>query len=43
MHKVFGEGTVTRIKDDHMWVAFANGEKMFLFPDAIKNGFLIRM
>lgn len=42
VHKVFGEGTVTQLDKvlKHIRVAFAKGEKTFIFPDAFKNGFL---
>lgn len=41
-HKVFGEGIVTGIDKSakHIRVKFSVGEKMFIFPDAFKNGFL---
>ncbi|OPX91303.1 MAG: hypothetical protein A4E53_00721 [Pelotomaculum sp. PtaB.Bin104] len=39
-HKSFGNGKVVRITEDKIIVSFGKAEKMFLFPDAIKNGFL---
>ncbi|MEA4849033.1 MAG: restriction endonuclease, partial [Clostridiaceae bacterium] len=39
-HKTFGNGKVVRITEDRIIVAFGEAEKMFIFPDAIKNGFL---
>lgn len=41
-HKVFGEGIITNIDkaQKHIRVKFAVGEKIFIFPDAFKNGFL---
>ena len=41
-HKTFGEGTVTMLDkaQKHICVRFKVGEKMFIFPDAFKNGFL---
>lgn len=40
IHKSFGNGKVVRITEDKIIVAFGKAEKMFLFPDAFKNGFL---
>lgn len=39
-HKTFGNGTVIRIVNDKIIVTFGKAEKMFMFPDAIKNGFI---
>ena len=41
-HKTFGKGTVTMLDkaQKHIRVRFNVGEKMFIFPDAFKNGFL---
>ena len=39
-HKSFGNGKVVRITEDKIIVSFGKAEKMFLFPDAIQNGFL---
>ena len=41
-HRTFGKGTVTMLDkaQKHIRVRFSVGEKMFLFPDAFKNGFL---
>lgn len=41
-HKTFGEGTVTKIDkiQKHIRVKFSIGEKIFVFPDAFKQGFL---
>jgi hypothetical protein len=42
IHKAFGEGTVIRMDKamKHLRVRFAQGEKLFIFPDAFKRGFL---
>lgn len=40
IHKTFGKGTVVKITDDKITVAFGKAEKMFVFPDAIQSGFL---
>ncbi len=39
-HKTFGSGTVVRIVEDKIIVAFGKAEKMFMFPSAIISGFL---
>ena len=39
-HKTFGNGTVVSMIDGKIIVAFGKAEKMFMFPDAIENGFL---
>jgi len=41
-HKSFGDGIVTKIDKagKHIRVKFAVGEKLFLFPDAFKQGYL---
>jgi hypothetical protein len=38
-HKKFGPGKVVSIKGGLMTVVFAEGKKMFQFPQAIENGF----
>ena len=42
VHKSFGEGTISKIDkaQKHLRVQFNMGEKMFVFPDAFKMGFL---
>ena len=39
-HKMFGEGTVAKLNDKHIYVEFDAGQKNFIFPDAFKRGFL---
>ncbi len=43
-HKTFGEGRVVKVIEDKyggkIVVAFGKAEKMFLFPDALRDGFL---
>ena len=41
-HKVFGEGTVTKMDkaEKHIRVRFSVGEKTFIYPDAFHNGYL---
>jgi len=41
-HKSFGDGIVTKLDKagKHIRVKFAVGEKLFLFPDAFKQGYL---
>lgn len=41
-HKVFGVGLVTKIDkaEKHIIVSFSAGEKMFVFPDIFRQGFL---
>ena len=41
-HKVFGEGTVTKMDkaEKHIRVRFSVGEKTFIYPDALHNGYL---
>lgn len=40
-HKTFGPGTVTQMDSGYMTVSFpGGGEKRFLFPGAIEDGFL---
>lgn len=42
VHKTFGEGTISKLDKakKHLRVQFALGEKMFIFPDAFKQGHL---
>jgi hypothetical protein len=40
IHKTFGQGIVTKIYEDKITVRFGKSEKMFIFPDTFKNGFL---
>lgn len=40
IHKKFGPGTVVSLADGIMLVKFEEGEKRFVFPDAIHQGFL---
>jgi hypothetical protein len=42
VHKTFGPGIVTKLTKDrkHIHVKFKTGEKMFIFPDAFRQGFL---
>lgn len=42
-HKKYGEGTIVKFdhENNHLTVAFAEGEKIFLFPDCFENGFLV--
>lgn len=42
IHKVFGEGTVTKLDkaQKHIRIKFTVGEKTFVFPDAFNGGFL---
>jgi len=40
MHRAFGEGVVTKLEKDKIWVAFGKAEKMFMFPMAFEQGFL---
>jgi hypothetical protein len=39
-HKKFGEGRVLKIEDKVITVAFGKAQKMFVYPDTFKNGFL---
>ena len=39
-HKTFGKGTVVKLDNDKIVVSFGKAEKMFMFPDALLNGFL---
>lgn len=39
-HKMFGSGKVTKLDSKYIRVEFDKGEKIFLFPDCFKNGFL---
>jgi hypothetical protein len=41
-HKSFGDGIVTKLDKagKHIRVKFAAGEKLFIFPDAFKQGYL---
>lgn len=41
-HNKFGKDIVTHLDKPgkHIKIKFADGEKMFIFPDAFKNGFL---
>lgn len=39
-HKMFGEGTVAKLNDKHIYVEFDAGQKNFIFPDTFKRGFL---
>ncbi|MBR4128808.1 MAG: restriction endonuclease, partial [Bacteroidaceae bacterium] len=43
LHKKFGIGTVERLNkgEKFIYVKFSEGEKKFIFPDALVNGFLI--
>lgn len=42
-HKIFGDGTITSIDEDNgrIWVEFKSGNKMFHYPDAFEQGYLI--
>jgi hypothetical protein len=40
VHKVFGEGEVISIAKGRIIIAFGKSEKMFMYPDAFKLGFL---
>ncbi len=43
-HKTFGKGRVVKLledkRDKKIIIAFGKAEKMFMFPDAFKNGFI---
>ena len=39
-HKTFGEGLVKAIVDGRIIIAFGNSEKVFVYPDAFKMGYL---
>jgi len=43
-HKTFGKGRVVKLledkRDKKIIIAFGKAEKMFMFPDAFKSGFL---
>jgi hypothetical protein len=41
-HKSFGEGIITKLDkaEKHIRVKFAAGEKLFIFPDAFREGYL---
>lgn len=39
-HKIFGKGTVQSIRGNKIIVSFGEAEKTFMFPDAIRQGFL---
>lgn len=41
LHKKFGPGTVISLADGKIQLKFKDGEKYFLFPNAIEQGFLI--
>ena len=41
IHKVFGEGVIKSIVEDKIIVSFGTSEKMFIYPDAFKSGYLI--
>ena len=42
-HKVFGEGTVTKMDkaEKHIRVRFSVGEKTFIYPDAFHKGYVM--
>ena len=40
IHKVFGEGIVTKIGTDRIHISFGKAEKMFQYPSSFENGFL---
>ncbi|MDR0852957.1 MAG: GIY-YIG nuclease family protein [Clostridiales Family XIII bacterium] len=40
IHKSFGEGIVTKIGEEKIYVSFGKAEKMFQYPSAFENGFL---
>ena len=40
IHKTFGAGVVKKISNDRITISFGKTEKMFLYPDSFKNGFL---
>lgn len=42
-HKTFGQGQVKVIVDGRIIVAFGNSEKMFMYPDAFKMGYLAKI
>lgn len=44
LHKTFGEGIVVKLDKakKYLHIKFNSGEKMFTFPDAFKNGFLVK-
>ena len=37
IHKVFGKGTIIRVRGNYIDVAFSIGEKSFIYPDAFVN------
>lgn len=39
-HKTFGPGKVIELDGGYITVAFEQGQKLFVFPDAFENGFL---
>jgi len=43
VHKAFGQGTITEIKNGMLLVSFAGLEKKFQFPGAFQHGFLKKL
>lgn len=39
-HKIFGKGQITQVSEARICVRFAQGEKIFVYPDAFEKGFL---
>lgn len=42
-HNKFGEGTVTKIDDNYIYIRFGIETKMFMYPDAILNGKIVKI
>lgn len=40
IHRTFGEGVVLEVRANNMVVSFSGEKKQFIYPDALKNGFL---
>ena len=43
VHKSFGEGVVKKISDNKITISFGKFEKMFIYPDSFKNGFIEKL
>ena len=42
-HNFYGEGTVTRISDEKIYVGFTIGQRIFTYPDAFAKNYLTKL
>lgn len=42
-HKKFGDGVIKNISGSNMTISFGKGDKIFQYPGAFEQGFLLKM